>query len=224
MQSHAKELFNQLLKEEEEELKYTHSYRETPNYRLGGRMKYPRKEIPDLSNLEHCIECEVSPDICPMLWEELDVDYEDVGRRYCTHCETYVYRAENAYMVKKLEDENRCMAISNSTLDIVQDLLEKEREEKLRNRLKLSKLFLLYKHDIEALTYSEKLKRVCLDILDSDRKHELSFTKKRLRWLTRNGVDTSFIFNEIISKIEDKEFLDHLSTQINSAMNLQKTF
>ena len=205
MQAKVKEFFNHLVKEEDKENEQemdeqnsSHSPR-----RLGGVRAINIAKIPNLTNLEHFIECEISPDVCPMLWEELDVDFEDASKRYCKHCDSYVYKADNEYMIEKLQNENKCMAIP-----------ERLAPNPFKERLKLSKLFLLYKPYLdENMTYIEQLKFILLELLDvkSENRKKRLYAQEKLRWLRENGVDMKFIFQEIVFEIDDKDFIDTIN-------------
>ena len=50
-------------------------------------------EIPSIDNFKAFINCNISPSICPMLWDELkDVDE---GVKYCIYCEKSVYEVSS---------------------------------------------------------------------------------------------------------------------------------
>jgi len=102
-------------------------------------------EVAPVSDITHFMECDVSPAICPMRFEDLQVDITSPDRRHCKYCDKFVYKADNEYMVNKLQDEGKCMAISNTLLERMNGKMDERRYINLQNRLAVSKLFLVYK-------------------------------------------------------------------------------
>ncbi len=194
MQAKVKEFFNRASRE----LKQLD--RPLRRRRRVGYMSMHDPDVPDFTDFSHFIECEVSPMICPMLWEELEIDFDNIDKRYCEYCEKYVYRADNEYMVEKLQEENKCMAVSDELLNRVNGTMNQKEYENLQKRLVVSKLFLVYKkyepEFFEAmkednLSYEEQLKRVVLDVLEGN-------TEINIKWLMESGVDVEFLFFEIV--------------------------
>ena len=109
---------------------------------LTGYIPYKIFDIPELTQFDHFIECEVSPLTCPMRWEDLNIDFSDQNKRFCNYCEKYVYKANNVNVVQKYKEQNLCMAITSDVLEKMNGKIEEEYYNKLFYRLEISKLFL----------------------------------------------------------------------------------
>lgn len=220
MQSQVKEFFNKLKRKYNQEKKPRKTSRNKIHRTLGilPSMNY---NIPDINDFNHFMECEISPNICPMMWETLQVDFDNKNRRYCEFCEKYVYKADNEYMVKKLINENKCMAISNNVLEKMNGKMDKKRYENIEKRLIISKLFIYYKkynpdgyYDMqkEGLSYEEQLKSLLLSALDHRDIEKYINTKVDMEKIyliaLENSNDEEFkkiVFDKINNYFEDKK-------------------
>lgn len=205
-----KELFNSLYLDEEKSKKSNpdrHSLRHSRK-RIGMR---PTQyfEIAPITDFTHFINCEISPTICPMQWEDLEVDFSSQDKRHCEYCDKFVYKVDNEFMVKKMQDENKCMAISNTLLEKMNGKMGKEQYENLHDRLSLSMLFLLYKDNHQEefkefidndLNQEQILKAIIFDILNSYN------IKQTIEWYSENGVDLETILHNVLINIDDEKF------------------
>lgn len=97
-----KEFFNAKMKEDELE----ENIRVKRNRRLG-IFCFPensKKVIPSIDNFKAFINCNISPSICPMLWDELKDVAE--GVKYCIYCEKSVYEVSSIREYKQHLSEN----------------------------------------------------------------------------------------------------------------------
>ena len=209
MQSQVKEFFNKLQLKQQKELKP----RRRRSRRTIGVVPYIDYKIPEISNFSHFMECEIAPNICPLLWESLEVDFENKDRRYCFICEKHVYKVDNQYMLERLKSEDKCMAVSNNLLENINGKIEQNTYENLQKRLAISKLFLyekkynqdeFHKMKVENLSYEEQLKKILLNMMvHGDFEEYVEF-----------GIDFETIF-EIVFEYGDDEFkksvLDRIS-------------
>lgn len=153
------------------------------------------------------IECEVSPDICPLVWDRLSIIENLDDRRYCKYCDKTVYKVDSIELFDRLQEQNKCMVISKRVFENINGKIDKERYLLLQNRLKLSELFLIVEHyDYETITnqdktFKEKLQDIVTKIFTQDE------PSNELKWFEDKGVDMKFIFQEIILKEFDKEFI-----------------
>ncbi len=177
--------------------------------------RYPTQDI-NISDFDHFMECEVSPDICPLKWENLHVDFTDKNRRFCEYCKEYVYKVDNETMYKKLKEENKCVAISYDLLQKINKNFDDDKFRKLQDRLKISMFFLVFKNhfpsifrEIAAKTdnYKQILKESVNYILSEEESiwTIIAFIEKK--------VDLDFIFNTILPKI-DEEFYKSISKKL----------
>jgi hypothetical protein len=178
-------------------------------------------KIPDIKNFTHFINCEISPDICPLYWEELEkVDDED-SKRYCKVCRNYVYRIDDEKSLEYASKTNECLAISVDLLEKLNGKWDKKIIENYEKRLLVSKLFLFFKtkyYDLwknfkkEHLNYNEILEKIFKIIL----KEEIDF-----KFFIENNVDLIEIMDLISNyfdenlKIKYKEKRDELIFKIN---------
>jgi len=88
-------------------------------------------QIPDIKDFKHFINCEISPDICPMIWEELEKVEEKDEKRYCKFCNNYVYRVDDEEMLQKYMNTDKCLAIN---INLLENLYGKWDEEVIENQ------------------------------------------------------------------------------------------
>ena len=100
-------------------------------------------KIAPINEFTHFIDCEISPAICPMQWEDLEQDFTSIDKRYCEYCDKYVYKVDNEFMMKKMQDENKCMAISSTLLERLNGKIDDDAYLNLEYRLSISTLFLV---------------------------------------------------------------------------------
>lgn len=171
VEARVKEFFNEILRRDKQESRSSRH-----ENRLLGYMPSFDYDVPDITDFSHFIECEVLPTVCPMLWESLVVDFENSDKRYCEYCNKFVYKADNEYMFKLLQEEKKCMAISHTLLEKMNGKIDQNSYNNLQDRLKISKLFLVLKKyepvffdDLKSknLNYEEQLKEIFLYITDN---------------------------------------------------------
>jgi len=164
-------------------------------------------------DFDNFIECEVSPDICPLIWDSFSFIENFEDRRYCKYCDKTVYKVDNMNLFKELQDNNKCMVISKEIFENVNGKIDKEKYALLKNRLKLSELFLVVKHySYESninknRTYKEKLKDIVIEIFSEPE------PLINIEWLENKGVDMRFIFKEILLKEFDDTFIKKYKIQ-----------
>jgi len=212
MLSKVKEFFNKMYKEEDSQRPQRNKKR-----RKLGMMPIKKFDIPDpAEDIIHFINCETSPSICPMIWEELEIDFEDKNRRYCKYCDDYVYKVENKYLYDQLKEENKCMAISEEFLNKYSQNFNDDYFIRLEKRLKLSKLFLIYKvyfpdeykkYEDEKATLDIIFKDLIIKILKNEEKFSKDFFEGK-------GVDLEYIFKNIVTKL-DYKFIKEIYNIIN---------
>ena len=209
MQSKVKELFNKISRSEYSEQKSNPHRKNARRGRMLGVLPSDYFDVAPINDFTHFIECDVSPSICPMQFEDLKIDFENGDRRYCEYCNKHVYKADNEYMVKQLHDQGKCMAVSDTLIERLNGKMDDEQYQRLQDRLAISKLFLVYKdYDQEAykvfvdnkLSTEEVLQAIILDILNSSDVDEM------LTWYAEKGVDLEFIFSDVIMNMNNKAF------------------
>ncbi len=212
MLASVKEFFNQ---QQREEHLSQQKLLKNKTRRTLGIMPTIEFDIPDITEFTHYLECDISPSICPMQWEELDIDFDNNDRRFCEYCDKYIYKVDNEYMLKEHNQNNECIAISNDLLEKINDKIEQERYNKLQDRLHLSKLYLVVKKyesyfwqeiQKDELSQENILKKTIKMILEQD---DIDFYLQK-------GVDMQFIFEQIVSKIKDDEFVNFIKNSLNN--------
>jgi len=197
MLASVKEFFNSQKRTEELEQR---PIKQVMRRRLGVRPTIDY-DVPDISNFTHFLDCEVSPFICPMQWEELNIDFDNSDRRYCEYCDKYIFKVDNEYMLKEHNSNNECIAISNELLEKINGKTEQEKYNKLQNRLHLSKLYLVVKKyepyfwetlQNENLSQEEILKKTITMILDTN----------NINFYIEKNVNMRFILEELIPNIK----------------------
>ena len=201
MTSQVKEFFNSLEIEKKREEKarkrrrYYKGMKPTQNYNAA-----------DITDFTHFMECDISPDICPMIWEELEIDFNNKDRRYCNICDKHVYKANNKFMINKLLHEKQCFSIPISLLEEINGTIDEERYKNLEDRLIISKLFLFYKKYYEwewdvleskGLNYESQLKYMLRDIISDDYK---------IKDLLNKNVDLEYIIKLVLGYGKDEDF------------------
>lgn len=209
---------NKILNEmkREEELQIKRSFTQKKRIQLIGTFDEIGIKLPSINNFTEFINCEISPSICPLLWEELD-SIENSNNRFCKFCNKTIYLVKDINSFHNLKSEKRCISISPSLLDELKEDESKNYDD-LEHRLLFSKLFLIYKY---LNPYSEiiskyeanniKFRRIIL---------EISFTnnlEKTIIEYQNNGLDLKYLFYYILKHSNDME----LQKIIN---NLVKTF
>lgn len=212
MQSQVKEFFNSIQREENSENKTNkQNKRSTRTLGIAPDIDY---KIPEITNFSHFMECEVAPNICPLMWETLDIDFDNSDRRYCDYCQQYIYKADNEMMIKKLKDENKCMAISNELLEKINGKIDEERFEQLQLRLSISKLFMYFRkfnpeefQDMqeEKLSYNEQLKEILLFAIDH----------KEVEEYINLEIDMENIYQITLKYCNDEKFIKMIQDSIS---------
>ncbi len=208
-----KEFINAKMKEDELE----ENQRIKKRRRIIGRYgPYPKDiEIPSLDNFKAFINCDISPIICPMLWEELQDVEESV--KYCIYCKKNVYETNNIETYNEHLSKNECMSIPYSLIENhnkeieISDFLEND----LIDLLKLSRFFIVawylnFGDKSKSSTYSKEL---FLKNIISVLIFNLDFEEELEKYLS-HGVDMEFIFTKVCTKIEDKKFVNLVKRQI----------
>jgi len=217
MNNKVKEFFNNL---SQEKRKINNPHLNKRSYRTAGIMPEYNFSVPNIKEFSHFIECETSPLICPMIWEDLEIDFKDNNRRHCEYCDKFVYKADNEFMIKSLKEDKKCMAISNVLLEKINGKIDEEKHNNLQYRIAISKLFLVYKKYKQKnfeelyelnLSQEEQLKEVILNILNGD---EWS-VKSDIELLNEKGVDVELIFTLVLNNIRDEDFKKMVLDRIN---------
>ena len=216
MQSQVKEFFNSLQRKQKKEKNLNpnrNSLRRSR--RTVGVLPYIEYDVPSITNFSHFMECEIAPNICPLMWEGLELDFENKERRYCSVCEKYVYKVDNQYMLEQLKTEDKCIAVSNDLLSKMNGKMEQKRYENLQKRLTISKLFLyekkyksewFYEMQEENLSYEDQLKKMLLYIVNHG-----SYEK-----YIEFGIDFESIFEIVFEYGNDKYFQKNILDKINT--------
>ena len=130
-------------------------------------------------------------------------------KRHCKYCDKFVYKVDNEFMIQKMQNENKCFAISNHFLEKMND----DKYTNLKDRLSISMLFLVYKsyrkeefQEFIDNNASQEfiLKAIVLDILNS---YDIQQT---VEWYAKNGVDLEIILHQVLSSVND----DKLKMQV----------
>jgi len=210
MNNRVKEFFN---KTSDDEAKYPKINKKR---RYLGYIPTINHNVADINDFTHFIECDISPTICPMQWEDLEIDFEDKDKRFCEYCGKFVYKADNEFMVDKLISENKCMAVSNQLIEKINGKIDEQRLKNLEDRLRVSKLFLVFKKyepsafeefQKQSLTQEELLKQCILYMFD--RNYEV------IEKYTNMGVDMQFIIEKIVPKIDDDKFQEFIKQKLD---------
>jgi len=180
-------------------------------------------QIPDIKDFKHFINCEISPDICPMMWEELEKVEGKDEKRYCKFCNNYVYRVDNEEILQKYTNTNKCLAINIDLLENLYGKWDKEVIEKYEKRLLISRLFLLFKSKYKNYwkqfkeknyDYEQILKEIFKLILNE---------KLDLKYFIDNNLDVIEVMDFIEKHIGDKELKKEFNlkrNQINRFLKL----
>ncbi len=170
--------------------------------------KYP------LSEFSHFIICEASPIVCPMRYEDLQVDGRDTDRRHCPVCDKSVYKADNKYIYDKLQDRGERIAVSNALLSQLHTKIDDKDMHKMLYRVNISKLFLDYRH---WRRYDYKR------LLDDGLSHETIYNNiityyygygEIMDMDTGHEVDTKFVLEHIVPSIDDEELQQEIKQNI----------
>jgi len=162
-------------------------------------------QLPDTDNFKHFINCEISPDICPMVWEELEKVEEKDEKRYCKFCKNYVYKVDDEQTLQKYLNSNKCLAINEGLIEKLYGKWDKKILEKYEKRLLISKLFLLFKSKYKDYwkefkkknyDYEQILKEIFKLILDD---------KLDLNYFIDNNLDLLEVTDFIAKNIDDEE-------------------
>ena len=176
-------------------------------------------KIPTLKNFKHFINCEVSPELCPMTWEELEKFDEEDKKRFCKFCENYVYKVDNEDDLNKYKNSNKCLAINENLLETLEVKWDEEDKENFKKRLKISKLFLLfksyYKDDWKHFKdknydYYQILKEIIKKLLNKN--FEVSI-------FIENNVDIIKTLDFIMQYIEDEELKNEYKQKKDNLIN-----
>ena len=211
MRAQVKEFFNRLEKDQNKRAGSAKKKRRTL-----GVMPTIDFDVPDVSDFSHFIECEIAPNICPMVWEVLQIDFDDKNRRYCDHCQKYVYRAENEKMIAKLSSENKCMAVSHTTLEKMHGKMDENRYKNLQKRLAISKLFMYFKryypYEYKSMqeknfSYREQLKEILLHALEekaiADYIHQSGIEMREIYLLALEHIDEEAFRRSVLEKMKN---------------------
>jgi len=216
VQSQVKEFFNSLQRKQKKEksLNPNRNSQRKPR-RTVGIIPYIEYDVPSITNFSHFMECEIAPNICPLMWEGLELDFENKERRYCSVCEKHVYKVDNQYMLEQLKTEDKCMAVSNDLLAKMNGKMEQKRYENLQKRLIISKLFLyekkynpeyFYEMQEKNLSYEVQLKKILLYIVNN------GCYEKYIEF----GIDFESIFEFVFEYVDDKYFQKNILDKINT--------
>ena len=213
MLSQIKEFFNAKMKEDELE----ENLRVKKNRKIG-RSRYDEKiiEIPSIDNFKAFINCNISPSICPMLWDELKDVSE--GVKYCIYCEKNIYEVSNIKEYKQYLSQNECMAIPYSLIENHDEETEFSNilKNDLTDVLKLSRFFIVAKYlnsyGGEFISSTNSKEFFFKNIISALIFHR-DFEEELKKYLS-HGVDIKFIFTEVCTRIQDKKFVDLVKEQI----------
>lgn len=208
-----KEFFNAKMKEDELE----ENIRVKRNRKIGTR-RYDEKiiEIPSIDNFKAFINCNISPSICPMLWDELKDVSE--GVKYCIYCEKNIYEVSSIKEYKQYLSQNECMAISYSLIENHNEETEFSNilKNDLTDVLKLSRFFIvaryLNSYGGEFISSTNSKEFFFKNIISALIFHH-DFEQELKKYLS-HGVDMEFIFTKVCTRIEDKKFVDLVKKQI----------
>ena len=213
MLSQIKEFFNAKMKEDELE----ENLRVKKNRKIG-RSRYDEKiiEIPSIDNFKAFINCNISPSICPMLWDELKDVSE--GVKYCIYCEKNIYEVSSIKEYKQYLSQNECMAIPYSLIENHDEETEFSNilKNDLTDVLKLSRFFIVAKYlnsyGGEFISSTNSKEFFFKNIISALIFHR-DFEEELKKYLS-HGVDIKFIFTEVCTRIQDKKFVDLVKEQI----------
>jgi hypothetical protein len=172
-------------------------------------------KISDIKDFKHFINCEISPDICPMVWDELEKIEDEDKKRYCKFCKNYVYKIDNEETLKKYSNTDKCLAINEDLLEKISGKWDKKVIENYKKRLLISKLFLLFKAKYPKLWQEFKEKN-----LDYEKILEVIFKmildeKIDIKFFIDNNLDLIKIVN-LIAKHHNLKNKNELISKINS--------
>jgi|GEM_PF-4315919 len=201
-------------KKKDFETKYGFKPRKFERYkgRMGGD-KPDYYDIPKLDDFSHFIECDLFPSICPMLWEELQIDFNDPNRRFCDHCERYVHKVDNLQNYTRLTESKECVSVSQIFLKTLDKRIDEEYLSNIEYKMKVTKLFLVAKKIgvplSDELSKLEQLKMVIIKLLE---KEDLR------RILAIHKIDILFLLEEILPRIEDEQFQKTIKNLLNTKL------
>jgi len=179
-------------------------------------------QIPDIKDFKHFINCEISPDICPMIWEELEKVEEKDEKRYCKFCNNYVYRVDDEEMLQKYMNTDKCLAININLLENLYGKWDEEVIEKYKKRLLISRLFLLFKSKYNWEQFKEKnydyeqiLKEIFKLILNE---------KLDLKYFLDNNLDVIEVMDFIAQHIDNEELKKAYNSKRNKINKFLKLY
>ena len=82
MNHKVKELFNAFYSDEEKSKKSNPSRHSMRSRRTAGMRPAQYFDIAPITDFTHFINCEISPTICPMQWEDLEIDFSSQDKRH----------------------------------------------------------------------------------------------------------------------------------------------
>ena len=213
MQSQVKEFLKnlQIEKKREEYIKGAMSYKDKGMSKI-------YKTI-DLTEYSYYIGCDVSPDICPLFWNELSSSNSNKNRRYCTICNKDIYKVNTKLLINKFLLEQKCIAISKAFLYEINCSIDEEKYECLEDRLIISRVFIFYKKyyrgvwgeiKFHNLSYENKLKIILDDIMNEDYKIKIclkkDLDKRFILKLFLKYLKNEYLKQMILDKIESDKF------------------
>jgi len=178
-------------------------------------------QIPNTENFKHFINCEISPDICPMIWEELEKVEEKDEKRYCKFCKNYVYKVDDKQTLQKYLNTNKCLAISENLINKLYGKWDEKVIENYKKRLLISKLFLLFKAKYKEYwnefkkknyDYEQILKEIFKLILDD---------KLDLNYFVDNEFDLLNTTDFIAENIDDEELKKKFKLKRSEIVDIQ---
>jgi len=218
MQPKARKIVNTLIiKKEKKKIQIEKDrVKDEQRYRkIDGRPpSFLKRDIAVDVSLYHFIVHEKEPNFMLIVWESLEIDYTDINRRYSRFYDAFIYKANNIAVLKKLQSENRMVAVSGAFLEEMKEAFKASEFKVLKGRLQVSTFLMLYRKFIpkymkgtekvdECIT-NIKLKEILEDLING--RH----AKEKVYKLGQYDVDLYFVIQKLLEVIDDGAFSKHI--------------
>ena len=121
-----------------------------------GRKDYirPNQTSDKVGNIEHYIICECQNNSSEIIWENLQVNSDELDIRYCEGCNNAIYKVDNEYLFNKKNIDNKYIAISIEFIQKIHKKYPIDKYQKLLDKILIMKKQLI---DSNGYYYSEPL-------------------------------------------------------------------
>ncbi len=219
MRAKAKEVLNQCAIEENKKRIYEERFQAAlnrPIFNYGGLLPPKIKRRPSWNihisidiNLYHFLDYPSA--FTYIVWEDLEVDFSDIERRYCVFCKEFIYRASNQHILKGMLAEGKNVAITPKLFELMkmQSSWNYQSSAEILQRTHFLLLFFKsisrsqYKETFRLLNgYIDKqiLKKVLSTIINDP------FAHRWIAFFLSKGINLNIVIFDILDYINDDLF------------------